>query len=66
MNESILGHLYDKEGVPMEWLSAMAQAYNKRAKCFVDQYNGYSILKEENYTIKVNVPFTFVILFISL
>ncbi|XP_017752722.1 PREDICTED: endothelin-converting enzyme 1-like [Eufriesea mexicana] len=46
------GHLYDKEGVPMEWLSAMAQAYNKRAKCFVDQYNGYSILKGENYTIK--------------
>ncbi|XP_043510224.1 endothelin-converting enzyme 2-like isoform X1 [Frieseomelitta varia] len=46
------GHLYDKDGNQMEWLTAMAQAYDKRAKCFVDQYNGYSIIKGENYTIE--------------
>ena len=57
INESIKikGHLYDKDGNQMEWLSAMAQAYDKRAKCFVDQYNGYSIIKGENYTIEVKV-----------
>ncbi|CAK9816371.1 Endothelin-converting enzyme 1 [Anthophora quadrimaculata] len=46
------GHLYDEEGNEMEWLSAMAEAYNKRAKCFVDQYNKYSIIKGENMTIE--------------
>lgn len=50
----LLGHLYDKEGNQMEWLSAMAEAYNRRAECFVDQYNNYSIFKGENYTIDVS------------
>ncbi|XP_017787639.1 PREDICTED: membrane metallo-endopeptidase-like 1 [Habropoda laboriosa] len=46
------GHLFDMEGNEMEWLTAMANAYNKRAGCFVDQYNKYSIIKGENMTIE--------------
>ncbi|XP_034190776.2 uncharacterized protein LOC117609047 [Osmia lignaria lignaria] len=46
------GHLYDHGGNLMEWLSAMADAYNKRAECFVNQFNKYSIVKGENYTIE--------------
>lgn len=48
-----LGHLYDEKGNQVEWLTAMADAYDKRAICFVNQYDGYSIIKGENYTIKV-------------
>ncbi|XP_003707170.2 uncharacterized protein LOC100876813 [Megachile rotundata] len=46
------GHLYDHGGNLMEWLSAMADAYNQRAECFVDQFNRYSIIQGENYTIE--------------
>lgn len=46
------GHLYDKSGKAVEWLSAMAAAYNKRAECFVDQFNKYSILESTNLTIE--------------
>ncbi|XP_054014694.1 neprilysin-4-like [Hylaeus anthracinus] len=46
------GHLYDMKGSPMEWLSAMAEAYNKRALCFIDQFNGYSLVQGENVTIE--------------
>ncbi|XP_071875858.1 uncharacterized protein [Bombus fervidus] len=46
------GHLYDEEGNEVEWLTAMANAYDKRAICFVNQYDGYSIIKGENYTIE--------------
>ncbi|XP_012059351.1 PREDICTED: neprilysin-like [Atta cephalotes] len=37
------GHLYNKEGEIVEWLSAMAEAYGKRAECFVEQFNNYGI-----------------------
>ncbi|XP_024884014.1 endothelin-converting enzyme homolog isoform X3 [Temnothorax curvispinosus] len=46
------GHLYDKNGNAVEWLSAMAEAYGKRAECFVEQFNNYSIDKTSNYTIE--------------
>ncbi|XP_012534427.1 endothelin-converting enzyme homolog [Monomorium pharaonis] len=46
------GYRFDKNGHVVEWLSAMARAYSKRAECFVDQFNNYSILKNSNYTIK--------------
>ncbi|XP_012534425.1 endothelin-converting enzyme 1 [Monomorium pharaonis] len=46
------GHLYDKNGENVEWLSAMAEAYSKRAECFVEQFNNYSIDKTSNYTIE--------------
>ncbi|XP_076240019.1 uncharacterized protein LOC143182696 [Calliopsis andreniformis] len=46
------GHLYDRQGRPMEWLSAMAEAYNKRADCFIDQFNKYPLIKGENFTIE--------------
>ncbi|XP_039303855.1 endothelin-converting enzyme 1 [Solenopsis invicta] len=46
------GHLYNKNGEEVEWLSAMAEGYSKRAECFVEQFNNYPIDKESNYTIK--------------
>nr|XP_031826999.1 membrane metallo-endopeptidase-like 1 [Nomia melanderi] len=46
------GHLYDMSGTPMEWLSAMASAYDKRAECFVHQFNKYSLVKGDNFTVK--------------
>ncbi|XP_011861289.1 PREDICTED: neprilysin-like isoform X2 [Vollenhovia emeryi] len=46
------GHLFDKNGNFVEWLSAMAEAYGKRAECFVEQFNNYPIDKTSNYKIK--------------
>lgn len=46
------GHLYNRKGEPTEWLSAMATAYDKRAECFVEQYNNYDIVKGEDFKIK--------------
>ncbi|XP_011689427.1 PREDICTED: neprilysin-1-like [Wasmannia auropunctata] len=46
------GHLYDNHGEIVEWLSAMADAYGKKAECFVEQFNNYPIDKESNYKIK--------------
>ncbi|XP_032679462.1 neprilysin-2-like [Odontomachus brunneus] len=46
------GHLYDKNGDFMEWLSTMAEAYNKRAECFVEQFNNYPIDKMSNKKLK--------------
>ncbi|XP_020278403.1 neprilysin-like [Pseudomyrmex gracilis] len=47
------GHSYDKNGVLTDWLSAMTDAYGKRAECFVEQYNNYAVdeagTKIENY-----------------
>ncbi|XP_020278382.1 neprilysin-1-like [Pseudomyrmex gracilis] len=40
------GVLFDKNGRFVDWLSAMADAYGKRAECFVEQYNNYEIDKE--------------------
>lgn len=37
----------------MEWLSTMAEAYGKRAECFVNQFNNYPIDKVSNKKIKV-------------
>ncbi|XP_018346008.1 PREDICTED: neprilysin-1-like [Trachymyrmex septentrionalis] len=45
------GHLYNKKGKIVEWLSAMAEAYGKRAECFVEQFNNYAINNISN-TIK--------------
>ncbi|EGI67062.1 Endothelin-converting enzyme 1 [Acromyrmex echinatior] len=45
------GHLYNRKGKIVEWLSAMAEAYGKRAECFVEQFNNYAINKISN-TIK--------------
>jgi len=36
----------------VEWLSAMAEAYGKRAECFVEQFNNYGI-NEISEAIKV-------------
>ncbi|XP_054014746.1 membrane metallo-endopeptidase-like 1 [Hylaeus anthracinus] len=46
------GRLYDRKGKPMEWLSAMAAAYDKRAMCFVDQFNKYPLVKGKNVTFE--------------
>lgn len=46
------GHLYDRTGRPTEWLSAMASAYNKRAECFVRQFNNYEIVKGDSFRVK--------------
>ncbi|XP_076623898.1 uncharacterized protein LOC143343172 [Colletes latitarsis] len=46
------GRLYDRKGSPMEWLSAMAAAYDQRALCFVDQFNKYSLVKGKNATVE--------------
>ncbi|KAG7208458.1 hypothetical protein KM043_014684 [Ampulex compressa] len=46
------GRMYDKDGDVMEWLSAMAQAYDKRAECFVEQFDSYSLTKDRNFTIE--------------
>ncbi|XP_014470512.1 PREDICTED: membrane metallo-endopeptidase-like 1 [Dinoponera quadriceps] len=46
------GHLYDKNGNFMEWLSTMADAYGKRAECFVEQFNNYPIDKISNKKLK--------------
>ncbi|TGZ52283.1 Endothelin-converting enzyme 1 [Temnothorax longispinosus] len=45
------GHLYDKNGDFVEWLSAMDEAYGKRAECFVEQFNNYPVDKESNFKI---------------
>ncbi|XP_018307444.1 membrane metallo-endopeptidase-like 1 [Mycetomoellerius zeteki] len=45
------GHLYNKKGKIVEWLSAMAEAYGKRVECFVEQFNNYAINEMSN-TIK--------------
>ncbi|XP_011689428.1 PREDICTED: neprilysin-like [Wasmannia auropunctata] len=46
------GHLYDKNGEFVEWLSAMSDVYGKRAECFVEQFNNYPVDKESNYKVK--------------
>ncbi|XP_011861287.1 PREDICTED: neprilysin-like [Vollenhovia emeryi] len=46
------GHKYDKNGDIVEWLAAMAEAYGKKAECFVEQFNNYPIDKATNYKIK--------------
>ncbi|XP_076377892.1 uncharacterized protein LOC117219826 [Megalopta genalis] len=46
------GHLYNRKGEPTEWLSAMATAYDKRAECFVRQFNSYQIIKGNDFKIK--------------
>lgn len=51
-NEMISGHLYDKNGDFTEWLSAMAEAYDKRAECFVEQFNNYPVASNK----KLKVP----------
>lgn len=33
------GRTYNKNGEEMKWMDTMAAAYNRRAECFVDQYN---------------------------
>ncbi|XP_071559549.1 neprilysin-like isoform X2 [Temnothorax nylanderi] len=45
------GHLYDKNGNIVEWLSVMAEAYSKRAECFVEHFNNYPIDKTWNFKI---------------
>lgn len=57
MNRSkcLSGHLYDRTGTPMEWLAAMAAAYDQRAHCFVHQFNKYSLIKGKNITIEVDI-----------
>ncbi|TGZ53775.1 Membrane metallo-endopeptidase-like 1, partial [Temnothorax longispinosus] len=46
------GHLYDKNGERLGWLSAMAgEYYNKRQDCFVEQFNKYPIDKNTNRKI---------------
>ncbi|KAL6445044.1 hypothetical protein ACFW04_002160 [Cataglyphis niger] len=46
------GILYDKNGNFVEWLSILSQEYSKRANCFVEQFNNYSIEKNSNRKIK--------------
>ncbi|XP_076277818.1 uncharacterized protein LOC143207852 [Lasioglossum baleicum] len=46
------GHLYDRTGKPTEWLSAMASAYDKRAECFVRQFNNYDIVKGDSFRVE--------------
>lgn len=47
-----MGHLYDRKGNPTEWLSAMASAYNKRADCFIEQFNNYELIKGDDFKVK--------------
>ncbi|XP_053978634.1 endothelin-converting enzyme homolog [Hylaeus volcanicus] len=46
------GHLFDRDGAYTEWLREMAEEYDKRADCFIDQFNRYSVV--ENRT--ANIP----------
>ncbi|XP_076643584.1 uncharacterized protein LOC143353865 [Halictus rubicundus] len=46
------GHLYDRKGKPTEWLSVMAEAYNRRADCFVRQFDNYELIKGDSYEVK--------------
>ncbi|KAL1915224.1 uncharacterized protein VTP21DRAFT_7500 [Calcarisporiella thermophila] len=49
------GRLYDGAGHYNNWWSNEAvAAYNDKAKCFVDQYNEYTIGTVENQVFKVN------------
>ncbi|KZC05312.1 Neprilysin-2, partial [Dufourea novaeangliae] len=46
------GRLFDRRGKYMKWLYAMADAYEKRADCFIDQFTKYSM---ENKTAYIQI-----------
>nr|XP_034190777.1 endothelin-converting enzyme homolog [Osmia lignaria] len=46
------GRVFDKCGEYMAWLPAMAEAYEKRAECFQDQFTKYSVV----YNKTANIP----------
>lgn len=56
--------MFDKEGNYVEWLSAMAEAYEERADCFEDQYTRYSVIEHRtgNMSIKVTCIFNITVL----
>ncbi|XP_039304959.1 endothelin-converting enzyme 1 [Solenopsis invicta] len=46
------GYAYNKNGNLIKLSSAITEAHDKRTKCFVEQFNNYSISKKSNYKIK--------------
>ncbi|KAL6255643.1 hypothetical protein P5V15_012891 [Pogonomyrmex californicus] len=46
------GYMYDKDGTFLGWFSAMADAYDKKKDCFVEQFNNYPIDTKTNKKIK--------------
>ncbi|XP_066592300.1 neprilysin-1-like isoform X2 [Prorops nasuta] len=53
------GRLYDKNGSAVDWWTQdMIDRYIPRAKCFIDQYDGYKFLNPYNELISINGSLT--------
>ncbi|XP_012528718.1 membrane metallo-endopeptidase-like 1 [Monomorium pharaonis] len=46
------GYKFDKDGEFLGWFSSMADSYDKKEDCFVEQFNNYPIDKKTNEKIK--------------
>ncbi|XP_018365608.1 PREDICTED: neprilysin-1-like [Trachymyrmex cornetzi] len=47
-----IGRMYDKNGDPLDCFPIMAQAYDKKENCFINQFNNYPIDSKTNKKIK--------------